>query len=60
MRKNKRKEYVELLRAKRLEVMRICNELNTATKRLNIEIDMLLELLGMSDEELSEIADEDE
>lgn len=49
MRKNKRKEYVELLRAKRLEVVRIGNELNTATKRLNIEIDMLLELLGMSD-----------
>ena len=60
MRKNKRKEYVELLRAKRLEVVRIGNELNTATKRLNIEIDMLLELLGMSDEELSEVAEADE
>ena len=60
MRKNKRKEYAELLRAKRLEVVRIGNELNTATKRLNIEIDMLLELLGMSDEELSEVAIEDD
>lgn len=60
MRKNKRKEYIELLKKKRLEVVRIGNELNTATKRLNIEIDMILELLGMSDEELSEIANEDE
>ena len=60
MRKNKRKEYIELLRAKRLEVMRIGNELNTATKRLNIEIDMILELLGMSDEELNEAIKDDE
>lgn len=60
MRKSKRKEYIELLKKKRLEVVRIGNELNTATKRLNIEIDMLLELLGMSDEELNEIVDEDD
>ena len=60
MRKSKRKEYIELLKKKRLEVVRIGNELNTATKRLNIEIDMIMELLGVSDEELNETAIEDD
>lgn len=57
MRKSKKAEYLKLLKAKRLEIARMDNELNTRRKMLNLEIDMILEILGMSEDELESLDD---
>lgn len=57
MRKSKKAEYLKLLKAKRLEIARMDNELNTKRKMLNLEIDMILEILGMSEDEVKSLDD---
>lgn len=55
----RRNKLLKLLKEKRREINAMDNELNTKRKMLNIEIDLILDILGMDEDEImDEVRDE--
>ncbi len=54
----RRNKLLKLLKEKRREINAMDNELNTKRKMLNIEIDLILDILGMDEDEVMDGEDE--
>ena len=53
MKKSKRAQLISQLKEKRQEIALMGSDINSKRKLLNIEIDLILMALGLSDEELN-------
>ena len=58
MKKNQRYGLIKLLKEKRQEINAMGQDLNSKRKMLDLEIDLILLALGLSDEELNEALEE--